>query len=144
MKPSFWKVLLGGVIFAVIAQIIHMIGAFATMSYYTMPNYLSVWSKIMMPTAGPPPMSFFAYSFLFNLIAGLFLIGGYLWVEKTLKGGAWKKGLYFALLLLIVAGIPGALGMYLIINIPAALFVSWTAEGFVIALLSGAVFAKLY
>ncbi len=144
MKPSFWKVLLGGVIFAVIAQIIHSIGAFATMSYYTLPDYFTVWSKLMMPTAGPPPTSFYVYSLLFNLITGLLLIAGYIWVEGSLKSHGWKKGAKFGLLLFLLAGIPGALGMFLTINLPVALVVSWAIEGLVIGVLSGMCFAKLY
>ena len=53
---------------SVISQIIHSAGAVLTMDYYKDPQYFQVWSKIMMPGAEPPPVSFFAYSFLFSLL----------------------------------------------------------------------------
>ena len=141
---NIWRVLISGVIFAVISQIVHTIGSIATMKYYLMGEYLPVWSRIMMPNAGPPPASFFAYGVAFALITGILLAIVYNMISKSISGkSAAKKGLMYGLLLFFAAGIPGALSMYLIINLPIALIISWTVEGLAIYLLGGMVIAKI-
>ena len=50
-----------GVLFGIIALIVHWIFAYVGMDYYLDPAYFPVWSKLMMPTAGPPPASFLYY-----------------------------------------------------------------------------------
>ena len=98
----------------------------------------------MMPAAGPPPLSFMLYSLLFSFIAGvLFSL-----VYATIKTGVpasnnTKKGLFYGLLVFLVAGVPGALSMYLLINLPSMLIVFWTLENFVIYLVNGLITAKI-
>ncbi len=41
----------------ILAQIVHTLESILTMGYYTDPAYFQVWSKVMMPAAGPPPAS---------------------------------------------------------------------------------------
>ena len=139
-----WRFPLAILIVAILSQLVHTVGSFIGMKYYLLPEYFSVWSKLMMPEAGPPPTSFFLYSLLFGIIGGILLALVYQIVEKSLLGKTRiLKGLFFGLLVIMVAQVPGTLMMILIINLPAFLIVSWFIEGCLIALLSGIIFAKV-
>jgi hypothetical protein len=143
-KISYWRILLSGVLYAIVAQVIHTIGAMLAMSYYTMEEYLPVWSKIMMPTAGPPPISFMVYGIVYAFITGLLFTGLYIHLGKALPyKSVVKKGLSYGLAVFCLAGIPGALSMHLLFNLPLVLIISWTIEGLVIYLLNGMIVAKL-
>ena len=61
-KIDLKKVLLASLAYTIVAMIIRQIEAVLTMRYYLMPEYFGVWSQVMMPTAGPPPPSFFTTS----------------------------------------------------------------------------------
>jgi len=138
------KVLLAGIAFAVIAYVIHMAGAIAMMKYYQDPAYFAVWSKIMMPAQGPPPASFTYYSLSFSLIGGILFALVYEIVRSSFAGETYvKKGLYFGTLVFLVAGIPGFLSMYLLINLPAVLLAEWALESLVVYLAGGIVAAKI-
>lgn len=144
MKISLWRVFASGVLFAVIAQVVHTVCSFLGMSFYTNPDYFAVWSKIMMPTAGPPPASFYAYSILFGLLGGIL----FALVYAVLKGGIpvrsiAKRGLLYGFLIFLVGGIPGYLSLILLINLPFALVVLWALETLIIDLLGGIIVAWL-
>jgi uncharacterized membrane protein YeaQ/YmgE (transglycosylase-associated protein family) len=143
-KISTGRIIIAGIIFAVIAEIIHSIGAYASMKYYTMPEYFPVWSKIMMPSAGPPPTSFMIYGLVFSFITGFLLAMVYSVIKEGIPAKALnKKGLIFGLLLFLIAGIPGALSMYLLINLPIALIIGWTIEDLIVYLVGGIVIARI-
>jgi len=144
MKISLWRVLASGVLFAIVAQVLHTVCAFLAMSFYTNPDYFSVWSKIMMPAAGPPPASFYAYSILFGLLSGIL----FALVYTVIKGGIpvkaiAKKGLFYGFLVFLVGGVPGYLALILLVNLPFALIIIWAAETLVINLLGGMIAAWL-
>lgn len=144
MKLNYWKLLLAGVLYAVTAQIIHTIGALVAMAYYTMPEYFTVWSKLMMPTAGPPPASFYVYSILFSLITGLLLAIVYVVVKESVAGKTKvKKGLMYGFLVFLVGGLPFSLTILLLVNLPFGLICEWAAETLVVNLLGGMVIAWL-
>ncbi len=139
------RIVLAGAIFMAISYVIHMLGAFVDMGYYTDPNYFKIWSKLMMPTAGPPPMEFTLYSLLFSLIGGILFALVYYYVKDAIKiKGAVKKGLFYGLLIVLIALIPGSLSMILLFNLPLLLVVSWAVQGAIVYLLSGMVTAKLF
>lgn len=141
---KFFRVFLAGLLFAVLAQVIHTIGAYLTMSYYMMPEYFSIWSKIMMPTAGPPPTSFMVYSLLFSLISGILIALVYGIVKNSVPGKTTaKKGLNYGLLLFLVAGIPGYLSMLLLINLPALLLLYWVFETLILDLIGCIIIARI-
>ena len=144
MKISYGKVILGSVFYAVIAQIVHTLGAFLTMGYYLMPEYLPVWSKIMMPAEGPPPGSLYVYSIVFALLTGLFLAYFYVVLRKSIWGdNAAKRGWCYGLIVFFIATIPCSLMLVLMINLPMAIIISWTVEMLVINVLAGMAIAKL-
>lgn len=144
VKLNFCRVFLAGVLFAVLAQVIHTLGAFLAMGYYTMPEYFSVWSKIMMPSAGPPPLSFMVYSIIFGVISGILISLVYSVVKSSIPGNkVCKKGLVYGLFVFLVGGIPGYLSLFLLINLPSALILSWAFETLLVDLFGGVVIAKI-
>ncbi len=144
MKNCPCKIFLFGVIYAVIAQVIHTLGAFVTMPYYMIEEYFPVWSKIMMPTAGPPPVSFYLYSLVFSIITGMLIAYVYTIVRSSFKQKSLvKKGLFYGLLVFLVGALPSTLGMILLINLPVMLLVAWAIESLIILLLTGMILAKL-
>ena len=148
-----WKIIVSGIVFAIIAQIIHTIESIATMSFYTDPKYFSVWSVIMMPKQGPPPTDFYIYSIVFGIIAGIIYAVVYEMIKKSLpvgtvfkqglfSGTTFKHGFYFGLLLFLIS-IPMSLTMYLLINLPAMLLVYWSISGLIVDLIGGVAIARI-
>ena len=106
-KISWGKVILTAAIFTAISYVIHMIEAFLTIKYYMMPEYFGVWSKLMMPTAGPPPIEFTIISAVLSFVSGLLFALVYAVVKGSVPGKGWKnKGLMYGFLIFLVAGIP--------------------------------------
>ena len=137
------KILIAGIVFAIIAQIIHTVESMATMSFYTDPAYFGVWSKIMMPGAGAPPMEFYIYSIVFSFITGIIYAIIYSIINKSMPGKTiFNKGLNFGLFLFFIA-IPWSLTMYLLINLPAMLLAYWAISGLIVNLIFGIIVAKL-
>ena len=137
------KVFLAGILFAIIATVIHSIESFLTMNYYLMRDYFSVWSKVMMPSAGPPPTSFFITSILFSLITGVTLAIFYDLIKEKLAKTDLGKAICFTGMAITLATVFFTLPVYLLINIPAGVLISWFASGVVIFLLSSLIFAKI-
>ena len=142
-KINLSRVIVSGAIFAIIGQLVHIIGSGLTMGFYTDPTYFPVWSKVMMPTEGPPPISFFYHSILFGLIAGILLAFVYAIIKTGVPGIGAKKGFIFGLLAFLIAVVPGSLSTYLLINLPTSLIIYWALENLVIYLISCTIFGKL-
>ncbi|MEM4245129.1 MAG: hypothetical protein QW404_02135 [Candidatus Nanoarchaeia archaeon] len=139
---SVWRVFWAGILFAVLAQIIHTLGSWLTMGYYTDQNYFAVWSKLMMPTAGPPPQSFYLYSILFGIVGGILVAMVYGVVKNSIPGKTIaKKGLNYGLLVFLLAGVSCFLTMLLLINLPAQLILWWAVENLVTYLIGGMIIA---
>ena len=125
MAVNCKRIVLGAIAYLVIAQVLHTVSTMLTMNYYLDPNYFAVWSKIMMPTAGPPPMEFYYYSLGFGLIIGIIYSYIYANVKNIMKGTVIKKGLKYGFAIFLMAGIPSFLSIYLLINLPLGLLVYW-------------------
>ena len=133
---------LGALVFLIIATVVRQVEAFLTMGYYVDPRYFGVWSKVMMPSAGPPPLSFFVLSIVFNYLTGLFVVGVYqiikdefgqdYWAKAIDSAGLfWKAGVFFFIL-----------PVYLMFNVPLMLLVSWLISSAVIFLFMGMYLAR--
>ena len=121
-----------------------MVEAMCTMNYYIDPAYCSVWSKIMMPNAGPPPASFYYYSLGFAAISWFLFMLVYAIVGPSVPGvDGWQRGAMYGLLVWLVAGLPGALSMILLINLPLGLVVCWAGTGLVLGAVNGAINAAI-
>jgi len=140
------KIILGAIAYVVISFVISTLSSYLTMNYYTNPNYFAVWSKIMMPGAGPPPTSFYYYSITFAFIGGLILSFIYSRVEGIFgKKSVMQKGLRFAIGMFLVSAIPFFLNMYLLINLPLGLLISWLIfNGLLVNLFAGIAIAKIF
>lgn len=136
----FGRIILSSVIGMVIAQVIWTIEALIDMPFYQAEAYFGVWSKLMMPDAGPPPMSFIFWGLLFGFITWLLVSVVYAKIHKGLPG---KKWLSLALILTAVHAIPMGLVFVLIINLPLLMVISWTIHGLVAIFLNSLIISKL-
>lgn len=128
----------------IIAQAVHTIGAMLGMRYYMNPDFSPVWSKIMMPSSGPPPASFFYWSLGLGVVTWILFAGVYAVIKNGVPGsGSIRKGLIYGLLVFLVSGLSGSLALFLLINLPKGLIALWAAENLVIYLVNGAIVAKL-
>ena len=132
-----------GIVYAVISMVVNTLWAFIDMPYYLMQEYFVVWSKLMMSTAGPPGVEFYVASFVFTLVAGLIFAGAYSRIKASIRDKGIRKGLRFGFGIFLISVIPGMFSLYLLINLPAGLIVSWTVSGLVTSLLGGIVIERL-
>lgn len=139
MKGKFiLKVLVATIIFVVVSQTIHTLGAFFGMKYYLMPEYFPVWSKIMMPEPGPPPMKFTLMSIGVSVLTGLIYSLLYYTIMESVPGkNGFRRGISLGLILFFVAGLPNLLSMVLLINLPLQLVIFWLVETFLISIIAG-------
>lgn len=143
-KIDWRKTILAAVAFTVIAQITHSLFALMGMDYYLKKAYFPVWSKLMMPETGPPPLSFTAYSLLFSFISAMIFAYIYNWVKGCLEGKTpVEKGLCFGLILYFVGSIPGYLSLILLINLPLGLIGLWAIESLIVSLAGGIAIVKI-
>lgn len=139
------KILVAGIAYAIVSQAIHGLGAFLTMDYYANPNYLALWSKLMMPAQGPPGLEFYATSLFASFIAGLIFAYAYSsWVVCVAGANTLEKGLNYGFILFLVAGVTNYLALYVLLAIPTSLLIWWAAEGLVIFLSAGFITAKVF
>lgn len=137
------QILLSALVFAVVSQVVHTLGAFPTMGYYTDPANFALWSRIMMPTAGPPGTEFYAASLAFSFITGCIFAWAYSVVGKSVPGKDVMKGFNYGLMLFLMVGVPYTLSNILLLAIPLGLQMEWALETLVIYGLSGLAFAKI-
>lgn len=140
-----WKpVLVSAVLFMILAQVIHTLFAFAGMGFYLDPALFGLWSSIMMPEPGPPPLEFYCYSLAFGFITALIYVGVYKKIGSAVPGNnKAKRGLNYGFFVLFLLGsVPGYLSIFLLINVPPALLGMWAFEALIIALLGGMIITK--
>ncbi len=143
-KKHYKAIIVSAIAIAIVAQVIHTLGAFATMSYYLDPAYFPVWSKIMMPGTGAPPATFFILTLAASFITRLIYAAAYSLLIKSIPGKTTiQKGLNYGLGLFLVSTLPYTLSLVLLINLPIALIVEWATESLAVSLLAGAIIAKL-
>jgi hypothetical protein len=142
-EVSVKKVILVGVIFSVISFAIHQIEALLTFKYYLMPQFSGLWSKLMMPKAGPPPASFMITSLVFSLVTGISVALIYYYLRDHLPTNMAKRTFYFADLMIATSFVFSTLPMYLMFNVPLALLISWFISSFVILTVGSWVLVKI-
>jgi hypothetical protein len=138
------RFLIAAIVFTIISYAINMLGAFADMKYYLNPDYLPVWSKLMMPGPGPPPAEFIYYSLLFTFVIALLFVFVYIRIRPVFKSKSLaKNGIKYGFGVFLIGVIPGYLSLFLLINLPVGLIVSWTAQSLISYLIAGAAVAKI-
>ncbi|MBL7159750.1 hypothetical protein ISS85_04695 [Candidatus Microgenomates bacterium] len=144
MKKIQWKkVLLAGIAYLVIATVVHQIEALLTMNYYMMPEYFGAWSKVMMPSAGPPPMSFMVISLVFSYVTGVTLAAVYDFIKDLLPKKFWPRVINFSDLIIGLMVVFFILPVYLLLNVPLGLLLSWLASSVLIIILGTMVLVKV-
>lgn len=142
-KIHWGKVLLFSVIFAVISYVIHAIEAMLTIKYYMMPQYSGLWSKLMMPSAGPPPPAFTITSIVFAFVTGISVAMIYYYLRDHLPPVGFKRAFYFADVLVATSFLFFTLPAYLMFNVPVGILVSWFISGFVILTIGSWILVKM-
>jgi hypothetical protein len=142
-KINWGKTMFVAVIYTVFATIVHQIEAVASLKYYMDPKFFGLWSKLMMPTAGPPPMSFMITTLILTFVTGISLALVYYYLRDMLPQGFWKRTFLFADLLIAMSFVFFTLPSYLLFNVPIALLVSWFVSGFVILVAASYTFVKI-
>lgn len=140
---NFNRVVISGLVFMFISEIINTVSSILTMSYYTNPLYFSLWSKLMMPANGPPGSEFYLASIAIGIVIGIIFAATYSLLKESIPGKGISKGINYGILLFLVAGVPFTLTTYLVLAIPAMLLIYWALSELVIYLICGAVFAKI-
>ena len=144
IKEISWKkVILSGAIFTVISFVIRQVEALLTMGYYTDPQYFGLWSKLMMPSNGPPPAEFMITSLVFTFVTGVSLALIYYYLRKHLPQNLKQRVFYFADLMVATSFLFFTLPAYLMFNIPVGILVSWFIASFVILLSASFLFVKI-
>jgi hypothetical protein len=143
--PMDWKkASIAAVAFAIISQVVYFIGATFDMGYYADPANASLWSRSMMPVAGPPPLEFFLMSLAMGFATGLLYALAFTLVHKGLNAkGVVQTGLKFGLFLFAMVSVTGFVSMSLLLAIPTGLQFSWLLQGLAISLASGLAYAKI-
>jgi hypothetical protein len=113
------------------------------MRYYLMPQYFGVWSKIMMPSSGPPPLTFFAISLIMTFTSGVSLALIYYYLREYLPKGYVRRVSYFADLLAATSLVFFTLPVFLMFNVPLALLGSWFISTFVTIVVASALMVKI-
>lgn len=131
------------VVITIISSIIFSIGAVVDMAHYTNPDNFSLWSKIMMSTAGSPPLEFTTLSLVFAFIGALIFVFFYMKVAALLGKNALRKGLTYGFSFFVISTLLSSFSLFLLINIPAVLIISWAVQALVYCLVAGVVVAKL-
>ena len=138
------KLYLFAIVMAIVAMIVHTVESLLTMGYYTDPANFLLWSKLMMPGAGPPPAIFYAYSLLFAFVSWMLFGFVYIVLSGAIKEkDIVKRGLKFGTLIFLVGSLPGALTMVLLLNLPLGLIISWVISGLALNLAGGVAAAGL-
>ena len=133
IKELSWKkIFLFSFVFTILAFVIRQIEAILTMNYYKMPEFFGVWSKVMMPKDGPPPVSFIITSLVFTFATGISLALIYYYLKDHLPKEEKKRILYFADLMIATSFVFFTLPVYLMFNVPLGLLISWFVSTFII------------
>jgi hypothetical protein len=143
LKKVSWKdAFYGAVIFLIIATVIHLVESMLTMGYYTNPEYFGLWSKLMMPSAGPPPPAFMLISALINFIAGFVIAVLYQLVKDEMGNKYWTKVSNFAAFAWILATVLFAGTAFLLFNLPLGLLGAWLVSSAFIYFLTSLYLAR--
>lgn len=137
------RVLFCAVLYTVVSTIIRQVEAVLTMKYYLMPQYFGVWSRIMMPSHGPPPPEFFITSTVFSICTGISLCMIYYYLKPMLPSDERIRILYFADILIGTSFIFFTIPSYLLFNLPLGLLISWFISSFVILVSASFIIVKI-
>ena len=131
-----------GFLYTVVAVVLQQIEVIFTMSYYTDPSLAGLWSKTMMPSAGPPPFAFFVQSVLFTFATGVTLAAVFEFMKPLFGKSYWARVIGFTDIMVGLMIVFGFFPMYLLLNIPLGLIVWWFVTGWITVFIAAMIFAK--
>jgi uncharacterized membrane protein len=137
------KVFLIALLYTIIATVIRQLEMIWTLKYYMTPQYFGVWSKLMMPSNGPPPFEFMVTSMILTFASGMALTIIYYYLRDYLPKGFWHRATFFADVLVSTSFIFFTLPVYLLFNVPLALLGYWFVSTFVVLLLTSILIVKI-
>ncbi len=143
MAIKWTQLILTAIVFMIVAQIIHTAGAIAMMGYYADPAYFSLWSKVMMSTAGPPGMDFYLLSMAGNFVIGLIFAWAYSIANKAIGDKGYMNGVKFGVFLFLLAAVPYTFMTYMILSVPTMLNLEWALESLLVYTISCVAFTKI-
>ena len=147
------KIAISAFVFAIISQIVHTLGAFASMGYYTDPQYFGLWSRLMMPGPSPPGWEFYAASIAVALITGAIFTYIFEIMRPALmanpkknfnKVTPMKAGVKFGALIFLAVCFTNGMSAWLLYSFPLGLQCEWLVEGLAVSLLYGAALGRIY
>jgi hypothetical protein len=140
---SWKKIILSSLTFTAIAFVIRQVEAVLIMNYYKTPELFGLWSKVMMPKAGPPPVSFIITSLIFTFATGVSLALIYYYLKDHLPKDNKKRVFYFADLMIGTSFVFFTLPVYLMFNVPLGLLVNWFVSTFIILTMASWILVKI-
>ncbi len=144
LKELRWlKIVLVGLIYTIFSTTVRQLEAILTTKYYKMPEYFGVWSKVMMPNAGPPPPEFIIISLFVSFYTGISLALVFYYIKDLLPKLFWKRVFLFADLMVATSFIFFTIPSYLLFNLPIQLLFSWFATSFIILLFTSITLVKI-
>lgn len=144
IKQINWKKsLIAALVYTVVSLGVRQLEAAFTLDYYTNPDYFDLWSNLMMPEAGPPPANFLLVSLLFAFFTGLVMTALYQLLLPKLSKSFWRRVLEFTDIVIGLFLVLSFMPMYLLLNLPFGLLLSWFVSNAAIVFLSTIGFAKL-
>jgi hypothetical protein len=144
LKEISWKKLfLFSLLFTIISFVVRQIESILTIKYYMMPEFFGVWSKVMMPKAGPPPISFMITSIIFAFATGISLGLIYYYLRNHLPKDSKRRVLYFADLMIAASFVFFTLPTYLMSNVPLGLLISWFISSFILIVIASWMLVKI-
>jgi len=112
--------------------------------YYLDPAYAGVWSTLMMPVPGSPPLQFYLASKAVSLIVGVLFVFGYRWIGHAFhEDSQLAQGSLYGLFIWLFGIVPALLAMILFIRLPLGLIGSWGVEQLIILVIAGALTGRL-
>jgi len=142
-KIHWGKVFLTGFLYTIISMVFRQVEMLWTLRYYMMPQYFGVWSRSMMPTAGPPPLEFMVTSMILTYTGGIALAIIYYYLKEYLPKGFWRRATFFADVLVSTSFIFFTLPVYLLFNLPVALLGYWFVSTFVVLFITSVLIVKI-
>jgi len=144
MKHVRWKkVAVAAVWYTAIALIFRQIEVAFTMGYYRDPAYTGLWSPLMMPDNGAPPLAFFLLSGLFTYVTGATLAAVFDFVKTVFGKGSLSRIVGFTDIMVGLTIVFGFFPMYLLFHVPAGLLAWWLGTAWVTILFTSAAFANI-
>ena len=144
IKEINWgKALLVGLLYTVFAAVVRQVETALTMPYYLDPTHFGLWSRMMMPKAGPPPAEFMIMSVVFTFATGISIAVIYYYLKTMLPKHFLRRVFFFADLMIGFSFIFFTLPVYLLFNVPLGLLVSWFVSTFIILVFASFLCVKI-